>query len=130
RLGSTADGAVQRAHHDLLRATGRQRLAANLPATRFREPESTSIHASILPRVMISVMGAWYAVKAGMVFGAIMLVAFASIRTNHPHPRFGPANQITTVRAMLVALVAGLVGERSLQAAGTGAAAASLIVTA
>ena len=79
---------------------------------------------------MITAMSAWYAVKAGAVFAAILVIVLATVRANHPFARFGPANQVTTLRAALVALVAGLVGERNLPAAGTGAAATSLIVTA
>ena len=49
--------------------------------------------------------------KAGGLFAAIMIIAIARIRAHHPFPRFGPANQVTAVRALLVALVAGLIGE-------------------
>lgn len=41
-----------------------------------------------------------------------MIIAFGRLRAHHPFPQFGPANQITTVRALLVSLVAGLAGER------------------
>ena len=34
----------------------------------------------------------------------------APVIAKHPYPRFGPANVVTTVRAMLVALVAVLIG--------------------
>lgn len=69
-----------------------------------------------------------YLLKAGAVFAAIALVVAGRLRAHHPFRRFGPANQITTVRALLVALVAGLVGERSPSLA-AGAVAASLIAT-
>lgn len=52
-----------------------------------------------------------YLMKAGGFFAAIILVVIARVRAHHPFPRFGPANQITTVRALLVALIAGLIGE-------------------
>jgi len=41
----------------------------------------------------------------------IAAVAAAGLRHHHPFPRFGPANIVTTVRALLVAAVAGLIGE-------------------
>ena len=54
--------------------------------------------------------GAAYPWKAAAVFAA--MVAFAiRLVGQHPFPRFGPANRVTTVRAMLVALMAALVGE-------------------
>jgi phosphatidylglycerophosphate synthase len=55
--------------------------------------------------------GATYFTKAGSLFAAILLIAIARIRAHHPYPQFGPANQITAVRALLVALIAGLIGE-------------------
>jgi phosphatidylglycerophosphate synthase len=54
---------------------------------------------------------ATYLMKAGGIFAAIMLIVIARVHAHHPFPRFGPANQITTVRGLLVALVAGLIGE-------------------
>src|SRR5688500_8848296 len=54
--------------------------------------------------------GAFYAWKAAALFAAMMAIASAFIG-DHPFPRLGPANRVTIVRAMLVALTAGLVGE-------------------
>ena len=51
------------------------------------------------------------------------------LQQHHPFARFGAANQITTVRAILVALVAGLVGEPRLAAVAVAAVAASVAVT-
>jgi phosphatidylglycerophosphate synthase len=45
------------------------------------------------------------------VAAAIAAVAGAALRTHHPFPRFGPANTVTSFRALLVATVAGLIGE-------------------
>jgi phosphatidylglycerophosphate synthase len=53
----------------------------------------------------------FYAIKSGAVFAAIVLIVARHRRAYHPFPRFGPANQVTTVRALLVSLVAGLIGE-------------------
>ena len=49
-------------------------------------------------------------VKAIAVFAAIVLLARRSARRHHPFPRFGPANQVTMIRAALVALAAGFIG--------------------
>lgn len=54
--------------------------------------------------------GAWYPLKAVAVFGLVMAAAGTGLR-DHPYPRIGLANLVTTVRAMGLALVAGLVGE-------------------
>jgi phosphatidylglycerophosphate synthase len=56
-------------------------------------------------------------VKATVVFAAIVLLARRSARAHHPFPRFGPANQVTMIRAALVALSAGFIGEASLSSA-------------
>ncbi len=49
-----------------------------------------------------------------LMAAAVFLVTMTSIATvaghQHPHPRFGPANSITMIRAMMVALVAALIG--------------------
>ncbi|MEO8680250.1 MAG: CDP-alcohol phosphatidyltransferase family protein, partial [Vicinamibacterales bacterium] len=55
--------------------------------------------------------GAMYGLRSMAVFTAMMLAAGATIGGRHPFLRFGPANQVTTIRAMLVALVAGAVVE-------------------
>jgi phosphatidylglycerophosphate synthase len=52
-----------------------------------------------------------YALKAAGIFAAIMVVAARARRVHHPFATFGPANQVTAVRALLVACVAGLIGE-------------------
>ena len=76
-------------------------------------------------------LSAWYPVKAGVLFAAIMTIAAATRHAHHPFPRFGPANQITTVRALLVAMAAGFIGELGSSSAanavvGLGAGAAAL----
>jgi phosphatidylglycerophosphate synthase len=54
--------------------------------------------------------GPMYPWKATSVFAAIMFMARAFLR-EHPFERLGPGNRVTSVRAMLVALTAGLTGE-------------------
>ena len=69
-------------------------------------------------------------VAAAGVFAAVMLVAIGSIGGHHPFDRFGPANQISTVRAALVALAAALTLEPALPVVAATTAAAALVATA
>ena len=73
-------------------------------------------------------LGGIYAVKAGAIFSIVMIVALGFLPRHHPFARFGPANQITTMRAMLVALVAALIGEPRFPIVATSAAAATVVV--
>jgi phosphatidylglycerophosphate synthase len=72
---------------------------------------------------------AFYLVKVGAAFGIIALVAAAGRKRNHPFARFGPANQVTALRALLVSFTLALVGERSSTGLATSAAATALLVT-
>ena len=74
-------------------------------------------------------MTAAFIVKASVVLAAIVLLARRSARAHHPFPRFGPANQVTMVRAVLAAIVAGLIGEPSLPSAGWIGAGAAVVAT-
>jgi len=71
-----------------------------------------------------------YAVKAGVAFAIVILLAFGFLQRHHPFSRFGAANQITTLRAMLVALIAALFGEPRIPILAASAAMASLLATA
>ena len=51
-----------------------------------------------------------YLLKAAGVLAAIVFIV-SSRRSQHPFDRFGPANQVTMLRALLVACAAGFVGE-------------------
>jgi phosphatidylglycerophosphate synthase len=51
-----------------------------------------------------------YPSKATAVFAAMAAMAL-SVPDEHPFPRLGPANHITIVRAMIVALLAAAIGE-------------------
>jgi len=73
-------------------------------------------------------VGALYAVKAPLAFAVMMLLSLGYLQQHHPFARFGSANQITTVRALLVALVVCLIGEPRVPAIAASAAAASLAV--
>ena len=74
-------------------------------------------------------VGMLYAVKAPLAFAAMMLLSIGYLQQHHPFARFGSANQITTVRALLVALLVCLIGEPHVSALAASAAAASVVVT-
>ena len=74
-------------------------------------------------------MPATFIVKAVAAFAAIVFVARRSARVDHPFSRFGPANQVTMVRALLVALIAACIGEPALPAFARAAAGAAAIAT-
>jgi phosphatidylglycerophosphate synthase len=71
----------------------------------------------------------WYPVKAAAVFAAILVVVSARWRDHHPFPTFGLANLITTVRALFVALLAGLIGEVTHSAIAAGAVGIGAVAT-
>jgi phosphatidylglycerophosphate synthase len=74
-------------------------------------------------------LSAWYFAKAAACFGATMLIALRCVRTDHPFARFGPANQVTSLRALFVALVAACLGEAPHPAASLAVAAAAIATT-
>jgi phosphatidylglycerophosphate synthase len=89
-----------------------------LPDRRLRASAAWTALAGLIAVIVLASamrevlsLGVLYPLKAGAPFAVSMLVAFGFLNGRHPFERFGPANQITTVRAMLVALVGGLVGE-------------------
>ena len=110
------------------------------PAFGWRLPD-TPLRASVVTSKLIGLVmvialataaRAWlpvgdrYALKAALLFAAVMGLSIGFLQQHHPFARFGAANQITTLRAMLVALVAGLVGEPQRPAIAVAAVAASL----
>ena len=54
--------------------------------------------------------GVSYPIMAAAFFGVLFSAVAAVAGGQPPHARFGPANVVTTARAMLAALAAGLVG--------------------
>jgi phosphatidylglycerophosphate synthase len=74
-------------------------------------------------------VGALYLLKAAAVLTVVMLVAIIRVHAHHPFARFGPANQLTTARAVLVALVAGLIGEPTVPLVAAAATGAAVVVT-
>ena len=75
-------------------------------------------------------LSALYPAKVIGVFAAIAIVAAAGLREHHPFPRFGPANITTTIRALLVAAVAGFIGEAFARPVASIAATLASIATA
>jgi phosphatidylglycerophosphate synthase len=75
-------------------------------------------------------LGALYPLKVAATFGAIVLLSFGFLQRYHPFARFGPGNQITMVRAVLVALIAGAIGEERAPMLAAAAAGASGVATA
>ena len=70
-----------------------------------------------------------YPLKAAACFAIVMLLALGFLGHTHRFARFGPANQVTTARAVFVVLIASLIGEPMRPVAAASAAAASLVVT-
>jgi phosphatidylglycerophosphate synthase len=63
------------------------------------------------PRPVETALGAPYLIKAAVLFGTIVVIALSRVRVYHPFDRLGAANQVTMLRALLVALLAALIGE-------------------
>ena len=74
-------------------------------------------------------LSVWYPIKAAGLFAIVMVVTLASLGRHHLFARFGFANQLTTARAVIVVLVAGLIGESAVPPVAATAAAASLVAT-
>ena len=69
-----------------------------------------------------------YPVKAGAAIAIIAIVAAGGRKRHHPFARFGPANQITALRAVLVSLTLALVGEPHSNALASAAVALGVLV--
>ena len=74
-------------------------------------------------------LSAWYPAKAGASFAIVMVLAIGYLRGRHPFDRFGLPNQITTARALIVALIIGLVGEQGPSDVAWTAVAGALLAT-
>lgn len=72
------------------------------------------------------VLGAFYVWKAAACFTIIAAIVVARCERHHPFDRFGPANRITMARAVIVSLLAGLIGEPASAPTAIAATAASL----
>lgn len=109
-----------------------------LPADRLRVSAMATQGLALMAVVAVGIgarnaelpLTAGYPLKAAAVFAAIMWVAIRRLHGHHPHASFGPANQVTTLRSAIVALVAALIGESSGPAMAGYAVAAALLATA
>src|SRR6187401_2063891 len=87
----------------------------------------SDVALSVLARATLPVSGA-FPLKTGVILATIFVVSLGRVEQHHPFPRFGPANQVTTVRIALVGLVASLIGEPAVPPLAAGAVAASSVV--
>lgn len=71
-----------------------------------------------------------HVVRASVLFVAIMALAIRQLPRHHPFAQFGPANQVTTLRAALVCLVASFLGVDPSPAIASTAAGLATLVTA
>ena len=73
---------------------------------------------------------AMFPLKAAVCLAVVGGVAATRIsRANHPYEAFGPANYVTAVRALLVALVAGAIGEPRADSLATAAVVVAVVGT-
>jgi phosphatidylglycerophosphate synthase len=110
--------------------------AWRLPDTPLRASAAATGLAALAALIVLATiargalpLGPLYAVKAATAFAAAMLLSIGFLWQQHPFARFGAANQITTVRALLAALVVSLIGEPQTAPIAASAAAASALVT-
>ena len=73
-------------------------------------------------------VGDMYAVRSAATLAIVMVTATWTVRAHHPFARFGAANQITMVRAALVALVVGLIGEPAVATTAVAATGLAVVV--
>ena len=74
-------------------------------------------------------LGPSYPAKVAAVFATMMAIAFGFVGDHHPYLRFGPANHVTMIRAMLAAFVASLISEPVVpRVAATGTAVAIVMI--
>ena len=74
-------------------------------------------------------LGDLYPGKAAAVFAAGMAMAFGYVGAHHPYVRFGPANYVTMIRVMMVALIASLIGEPEIPRAALAASIGTAVMT-
>jgi phosphatidylglycerophosphate synthase len=87
---------------------------------------ATAIAATMIRRALP--LGALYALKSTATLAAVMITAAALVRAYHPFARFGAANRMTLLRAGLVALIAGLIGEPAVPTVAAAAVGVAAIV--
>ena len=82
-------------------------------ARRYNVPFAIGLAATV---GAASIVGSWmggvsYVLMASALFAVLFAAVVSIAGAEHPHPRFGPANGVTTTRAMLAALAAGVIGQ-------------------
>jgi len=82
--------------------------------------------AALMSRSLFELSGA-YPAKAVGAFGVVIFLALRHLSRQHPFDRFGSANQITTARAAIVALLVALIGERPATAIAVAVALVSIV---
>ena len=113
-----------------------------MTAIRWRTPR-TPLRASVLLAGAIGLLvvtgvavaarawlqlGAVYPGKAASLFAVMMAIAIGFVSEHHPFPRFGPANHVTMIRAILVALTASLIGEPEIPRVAVAAAVVLMVL--
>ncbi len=73
-------------------------------------------------------LGDLYPGKAAAIFAACMAIVFGYAGAHHPYQQFGPANGVTTIRVMIVALIASLIGEPASSRAAIAASTATAMM--
>lgn len=71
----------------------------------------------------------WYPIKVGVALAIVAAVARKFRQTDHPFTQLGPANQVTMLRAALVTMAAGLIGEPILTGNATVAVTAAVLAS-
>jgi phosphatidylglycerophosphate synthase len=75
-------------------------------------------------------LGPFYSLKVVACFAVVAVLVVGLVGNgSHPFDRFGAANQVTTIRALLVALVVGAVDETTSAAVAAGATGVGLAAT-
>lgn len=82
--------------------------------------------AAVSPRLGVSDA---YPVKAMLVFGVVAIIAVGQLAATHPFDRLGPANLVTTLRVLLLSLVAALIGEASTSTVAWAGALVAVVIT-
>ena len=92
------------------------RIAGASAATTLRVRVAASALLGCMPIAVIALMlPRWLGAPAPhplvplVLFAAMMALVVATVAEAHPFPRFGPANHLTMVRGMLLALAAGAI---------------------
>jgi phosphatidylglycerophosphate synthase len=122
---------ILRLSHTTIQSSRVRRPRERLP-TRALATETAGLVAvvcvALIARAELA-LSMWYPIKAAAWFSIVMLFALGLVRRHHPFAQFGAANQLTTARAVVAVLVAGLIGESGPPSVAGTAAAVSILAT-